>query len=308
MATVRLIASSCDTTNATVSNETNMFTDISSDTYGTFYTSSAAGWIDIFNFDFSLVPDGVNIVSVKYKIKILTKTPVCSVKLKKLSTSSVDLCDAIVVPNDNEAHIIELTPSVDFNTIKNYPDWSRGHSFAFSISCDANSASHRIYGAEIAVTYNVGINEVIFGDEPLIDLTSDTATASDVLSGKTFHLANGFQATGEYVPPVLSVNKKTATASSSAASLAFTGLTKAPSFFVALPNSSIDITYVGSRTICVLYNGETTYRIYATYRNGSTRVSVKASSASFTYSSGTLTVKVSGSIYLLDGDWNLFYI
>lgn len=40
------------------------------------------------------------------------------------------------------------------------------------------------------------INKVIYGGRTLIDLTSDTVTASNVLSGSTFHLASGATATG----------------------------------------------------------------------------------------------------------------
>lgn len=43
---------------------------------------------------------------------------------------------------------------------------------------------------------NQNVNKVIFGGETLIDLTGDTAVASDVLSGKKFHLASGAQGTG----------------------------------------------------------------------------------------------------------------
>ena len=43
---------------------------------------------------------------------------------------------------------------------------------------------------------NQYVNKVVFGDETLIDLTGDTATASDVLSGKKFHLKSGAQGTG----------------------------------------------------------------------------------------------------------------
>lgn len=39
-------------------------------------------------------------------------------------------------------------------------------------------------------------NKVIYGGEVVIDLTSDTATASSVLAGKTFHDASGAPATG----------------------------------------------------------------------------------------------------------------
>lgn len=40
------------------------------------------------------------------------------------------------------------------------------------------------------------INKVIYGGQTLIDLTSDTVTASDVQSGVTFHLPSGESSTG----------------------------------------------------------------------------------------------------------------
>ena len=42
----------------------------------------------------------------------------------------------------------------------------------------------------------MAINKVVYGNDTLIDLTEDTATANDVLNGKTFHLKNGLRATG----------------------------------------------------------------------------------------------------------------
>lgn len=39
-------------------------------------------------------------------------------------------------------------------------------------------------------------NKVVLGNETLIDLTGDTAVASDVLTGKKFHLKSGAPATG----------------------------------------------------------------------------------------------------------------
>lgn len=305
MATVKLIARNYSVTNATITNETNMFTDISSDTYGTFHTgSSAAGWITLYDFDFSLVPDGVNIVSVKYKIKILTKTPVCSVNLQKRSSSSTDLCDAITVPNDNEAHIIELTPSVDFNTIKNYSNFAGRHPFAFKISCDANSASHQIYGAEISVTYNAGVNEIIFGDEPLIDLTSDTATASDVLSGKTFHLANGLKATGTLVasPSVATAT----TGSSTMRTVKFTGLIKEPSWFMLIC-ANTDTTARSARVQHMLYDGTTTTTYYG---RSSTAGSIAKSTiyGSFVYNSGIMEISVTTAPYFGAADWVLHYL
>lgn len=43
---------------------------------------------------------------------------------------------------------------------------------------------------------NEYVNKVVYGSETLIDLTGDTAVASDVLGGKKFHLKSGAQATG----------------------------------------------------------------------------------------------------------------
>lgn len=42
----------------------------------------------------------------------------------------------------------------------------------------------------------MAVSKVAYNGQTLIDLTGDTATAADVLTGKTFHLANGEQATG----------------------------------------------------------------------------------------------------------------
>ena len=43
---------------------------------------------------------------------------------------------------------------------------------------------------------NTYINKVVYGGNTLIDLTSDTAVASDVLSGKYFHLKTGERVQG----------------------------------------------------------------------------------------------------------------
>lgn len=45
----------------------------------------------------------------------------------------------------------------------------------------------------------MGINKVQYGDRTLIDLTGDTVTVSDVVSGVTFHLRDGSTGTGTIV-------------------------------------------------------------------------------------------------------------
>lgn len=53
---------------------------------------------------------------------------------------------------------------------------------------------------------NQYVNKVIYGGNTLIDLTSDTVTASDVLSGVTFHLPSGASGTGSCAYDVDSSN------------------------------------------------------------------------------------------------------
>lgn len=43
---------------------------------------------------------------------------------------------------------------------------------------------------------NPYVNKVQYGNDTLIDLTGDTVTANDVLSGKTFHDKSGMQREG----------------------------------------------------------------------------------------------------------------
>ena len=46
----------------------------------------------------------------------------------------------------------------------------------------------------------MAVNKVVINNETKIDLSSDTATAADVISGKTFHDSEGLLKTGTYVP------------------------------------------------------------------------------------------------------------
>lgn len=45
----------------------------------------------------------------------------------------------------------------------------------------------------------MAINKIVYGSQTLIDLTSDTVTVSDVVSGVTFHLRDGSVGTGTIV-------------------------------------------------------------------------------------------------------------
>lgn len=45
----------------------------------------------------------------------------------------------------------------------------------------------------------MAINKVVYGSQTLIDLTGDTVSVSDVVSGVTFHLRDGSVGTGTIV-------------------------------------------------------------------------------------------------------------
>ena len=46
----------------------------------------------------------------------------------------------------------------------------------------------------------MAVNKVVINNETKIDLSGDTATVNDVMSGKTFHNSEGLLQTGTYVP------------------------------------------------------------------------------------------------------------
>lgn len=47
----------------------------------------------------------------------------------------------------------------------------------------------------------MAVNKVVYGNDTLIDLTSDTVTSATMLNGTTAHDASGASITGSYVPP-----------------------------------------------------------------------------------------------------------
>lgn len=77
----------------------------------------------------------------------------------------------------------------------------------------------------------MAINKVVYDGDTLIDLTGDTAVASDVASGKTFHLADGTIATG------------TASGGGGGASNIVTGTFKGTTTGAAM---NVEIPYTGS--------------------------------------------------------------
>ena len=56
---------------------------------------------------------------------------------------------------------------------------------------------------------NTYVNKVVFGNDTLLDLTSDTVTANDVKSGVTFHDRTGAPLSGQFSPTLITPDNDT---------------------------------------------------------------------------------------------------
>ena len=217
--TLKLLASAYSTTNATVTNASNAYTDTSSSTTATMKSSASGnGQVYFSGFDFSQIPLGATISSVSYKIKAKTSSinPYIHVCLADKSTAQELSAEQ------------ELTNSaVTYTCIPTSATWSDivalGNNFAFRVNTRGTSNTISVYGIEVNITYEIEpkINKVdyIKGGvlKTLIDLTNDDILPEDVTAGKIFHLANGEQAVGtggglEYETGTWSPSSNTTTA------------------------------------------------------------------------------------------------
>lgn len=175
-----------------------------------------------------------------------------------------------------------------------------------TVNCKQSSDNYTNYlyicGAELNITYTItkNYNKIIYGNETLIDLTSDTATASDVASGKTFHLASGVQATGTFVA---SLSKATATTSDSTGRTVSFTVSKEPSWFMMI---CVSANARAGRVMHMLYNGSATTIWYPNQISVGSIIS-STTYGSFSYSNGTLTITVT-STYIGAADWELYYL
>ena len=143
----------------------------------------------------------------------------------------------------------------------------------------------------------MAINKVVYGSDILIDLTSDTATASDVASGKTFHLADGTQATGTASSPTVAIASVT-NSSNTATSLSFT-VSGEPKAWAVINTGNITLSS-GYYYITAVHGGDnqTTRGAYGYYKSGSGSSRYIYANGTYytgTYSNGTFTVTSSGS-------------
>ena len=141
-------------------------------------------------------------------------------------------------------------------------------------------------------------NKVVYNGQTLIDLTDTTATAADVASGKYFYTNAGVRTQGTASGGgSVSMDTKTATASSYPVTLSFTGMKGKPKMFAC--HSTSQISSSGNTTYYYvtdfIMTGEGTAHGNC-FRIGSTRRTQAVTSGyTWSYSGTTLTLTSSAS-------------
>ena len=150
-------------------------------------------------------------------------------------------------------------------------------------------------------------NKIIYGNNTLIDLTGDTATASDVKTGIIFHLASGEQTTGTMT--ITMSDKSATTVDEDEMNLFIYGVAKEPSWFILIcANASYSQDY---RILHIIYDGaSTTVRNAGVTGVGMVSTSSAANAPTVTYSNGSLYLKCPQTYqnYFGAADWELYYL
>lgn len=310
MATYKLIPSSLTGRNP-ITDASNAYTDTDSETYA---RVDSGGYYYLGGFDFSVIPvdweDQFAKVLFQIKVKAMHRSfsGTTEAVLVSNKTGGIELSDKVTFPHGTPRsgfieYLATFVTHCTFSEIMQYAE-------TLCIKFDTNSGFY-VYGAEVIIdTIPFQKNKIIYGNETLIDLTGDTATASDVAVGKTFHLASGVQATGTLVASPSSVTIDTTKSPTTLRELTCIGLTKEPSWFVLIFYASNGgNTGQTKRIMHALYDGTT----LATWNVDSTEGAINkyTNRCSFSYSSGTLTLTIPSSInypYFGQGTWKLYYM
>lgn len=203
-----------DYTYLSLSNSSNVMTNVDSSTYAVYTSKSSIGAttdlyaIKLFNFNFSLVPEGATIEQIRLRLKqtrsVASSSGGVMVAAYNRNTEAIISTDfgAFSPTTVGTAITIFNTPYRLSSTAQTAWDNARrlGTDFAIAINIGRTrtaNVAHNIYGAEIEVTYSLSkVNKVVYGDTTLIDLSSDSVTADSMLSGRTAHNKTGSIITG----------------------------------------------------------------------------------------------------------------
>ena len=173
MATATLIPSSYYASSAVLSltNEENMYTDITSTTYATLTNtdkSTSYYYFYIRGFDFSSIPSDAEVSSFTIKIRGRASGAYNSAMYLAHGTSTISGATATQFPNSSTVttRTFTIPDTLTWDTVSGY-----GSNFGIRINCRRNAKNtqsyYYIYGAEIDVTYTVPTpvtDQILFKD------------------------------------------------------------------------------------------------------------------------------------------------
>lgn len=182
-----------------------------------------------------------------------------------------------------------------------------------TVDCKQSSNNYTNYlyicGAELNITYTItkNYNKFVYGNETLIDLTGDTATASDVRTGVIFHLASGVQTTGT-MTPTMSTKSKTTESGYDTTNISIYGLVKEPSWFILICASADD--GIEDKVLHIIYDGSSiTERNAGSASVGMVFTTPVSGTPTVAYSNGRLDIDhYADPYYFGGGEWELFYM
>lgn len=259
------------------------------------------------NFDFSTIPSNLIITDFDIKIKAVSYNPLafyihCDDAWTNESVYATTTTESVIITlskiyssgsaNYNDEDVSGET--IPWSDILNfYNDSNYNNDFYIDIRNSTSSTLKLIYGVEIDLYYYTPDvitnpkNKIVLNDITLIDLTSDTVTASDVDSGVLFHLPDGTTTTGTNTSSS-EASTKTATLSTAATSLSITGLTAEPEWFVLYYTS---MTARANPIPLISYDGTDidAKRMYASRTSANVRI-YDITDSTMTYSNGTMTL------------------
>ena len=167
MATMTLIPSTYYVSNSvlTVANESNMYTDITSTTYGTVTNTNASTSYYYFylrGFNFDDLPPNAQVSAFTVKIRGRASGSYNSSMYLCNGTTTQSGATASQLPNSSTVTTRTFSNgSLNFSTIANW-----GDNFGIRINCRRNRSSttsyYYIYGAEIEVTYTVPVSDKVY--------------------------------------------------------------------------------------------------------------------------------------------------
>lgn len=215
MATATLIPSTYYVSSNVLSltNEENMYTDISSTTYATLTnTESSTSYYYFYlrGFDFSSIPSNAEVSSFTIKIRGRASGAYNSAMYLAHGTTTISGATATQFPNSTTVttRTFTIPSSLTWDTVSNY-----GSNFGIRVNCRRNSrrtqSYYYIYGAEIEVTYTVPIyHSITIQNSTSADVQAsetnplegeDVIISTNILTGLTIK-DNGVNVTSQFTP------------------------------------------------------------------------------------------------------------